>query len=99
VIENQTLKELGYTGGKRGWTIGSWRVGRFTRFVYGNTGGRFPAGKKGVRILRPVEDAAPMSRRLNVMVRPPPSYERWIEMMRQLSRGVRPSGHPQSTGS
>jgi len=39
----------------------------------------------------------PTSRRLNVVVRSPPSYERWAEMARQLLRGVRPSGCPQSS--
>jgi len=29
---------------------------------------------------------------------PAPSYERWAEIARQLSRWVRPSGHPQSSG-
>jgi len=38
------------------------------------------------------------SRRLNAVVRSLPSYERWAEMARQLPRGVRPSGRPQSSG-
>jgi len=40
----------------------------------------------------------PTSRRLNVVVRSPPSLERWAEMARQLPRGVRLSGYPQSSG-
>jgi len=42
--------------------------------------------------------AAPTARILNVVdwwCGPRPSYGKWAEMARQLSRGVRPSGHPQ----
>jgi len=42
-IENQALEEFGYTGGERNWTIGGWKVGRFTEFVYRDNGGKFPA--------------------------------------------------------
>jgi len=40
------MGELGIrrvTGGERDWTIGGWRVGRFTGFMYGDNGSRFPA--------------------------------------------------------
>jgi len=41
---------------KRDWTKGGWRVNWFARFVYGNKGGRFPAGEKSVRRPGLVED-------------------------------------------
>jgi len=43
------LEDFGNTGGKRDWAKGGWRVVRFAGFVYGNNGGRFPAGGKGMR--------------------------------------------------
>jgi len=43
--------------------------------------------------------AAPTLRRLNVLFRSPPLYSRGgPKMARQLFRGVRPSGHPESSG-
>jgi len=59
-IEYQVLKEFGYKRSKRDWTKGGWRVGSFAIFVYGDNGGRFPAGGKGVRRPGPVEDGEKM---------------------------------------
>jgi len=54
------LEEFGDTGGERNWTIGGWRVCRFTGFMYWDNGGRFPARGKGVGRPGPVEDGEKM---------------------------------------
>jgi len=40
--------------------IGGWRVGRFTRFVHGDNGGRFSPRRKGMVRPGPVENGEKM---------------------------------------
>jgi len=63
--------------------------------------------RRGDRVIRPYDyircgetskKVALTFRHLNVVVRSPPSYERWAEIARLLPRGFRPSGRVQSFG-